>query len=75
MKKNKTLPTSSRQKKTIKVEDFSTHMLENKPEEYKPTEKLNMDQTSRQRYFLHYRFKVLHKTRNQSYKYVYCLSL
>ena len=30
-------------------------MKTNKPEKYKPTEKLIMDQTNKQRYFLHYR--------------------
>ena len=30
-------------------------MTTNKPEKYKPTEKLIMDQTNKQRYFLHYR--------------------
>ena len=43
------------EKKTIKVEDFSPYMKTNKPEKYKPTEKLIMDQTNKQRYFLHYR--------------------
>ena len=43
------------EKKTIKVEDFSPYMTENKPEKYKPTEKLIMDQTNKQRYFLHNR--------------------
>ena len=42
-------------KKTIKLEDFSPYMTENKPQEYKPTEKWIMDQTNKQRYFLHYR--------------------
>ena len=42
-------------KKTPKVEDFSPYMRTNKPEKYKPTEKLIMDQTKKQRYFLHYR--------------------
>ena len=42
-------------KKKIKVEDFSPYMTESKPEENKPTEKLIMDQTNKQRYFLHYR--------------------
>ena len=32
-------------KKTIKVEDNSPYMTTNKPEKYKPTEKLIMDQT------------------------------
>ena len=31
------------------------YMTTNKPEKYKPTEKLIMDQTNKQRYFLHYR--------------------
>ena len=43
------------EKKTIKVEDFSPYMIINKPEKYKPREKLIMDQTNKQRYFLHYR--------------------
>ena len=43
------------EKKTVKVEDFSPYMKTNKPEKYKPTEKLIMDQTNKQRYFLHYR--------------------
>ena len=30
-------------------------MTINKPKKYKPTEKLSMDQTNKQRYFLHYR--------------------
>ena len=30
-------------------------MMKAKPEKYKPTEKLIMDQTNKQRYFLHYR--------------------
>ena len=30
-------------------------MTTNKPEKYKPTENLNMDQTNKQRYFLHYK--------------------
>ena len=42
-------------KKTIKVEDFSPYMMKNKPEKYKPTEELIMDQTKKQRYFLYYR--------------------
>ena len=42
-------------KKTIKIENFSPYMTINKPEKYKPTEKLIMDQTNKQRYFLHYR--------------------
>ena len=43
------------EKKTIKVEDFSPYMTTNKPEKYKPTEKLIMDQTNKQRNFLNYR--------------------
>ena len=43
------------EKKTIKVEDFSPSMTINKPEKFKPTEKLIMDQTNKQRYFLNYR--------------------
>ena len=43
------------EKKTVKVEDFSPYMKTNKPEKYKPTEKLIMDQTNKHRYFLHYR--------------------
>ena len=42
-------------KKTMKVEVFSPYMTINKAEKYKPTEKLIMDQTNKQRYFLHYR--------------------
>ena len=41
-------------------------MTENKPGKYKPTEKLIMDQTSKQRYFLHYRdlnFYIRHEIR------------
>ena len=38
-------------KKTIEVEDFSPYMMKNKKKKYKPTEKLNMDQTNNQRYF------------------------
>ena len=41
--------------KTIKVENFSLYMTINKPEKHKPTKKLIMDQTNKQRYFLHYR--------------------
>ena len=37
------------------MEDFSLYMMINKPEKYKPTEKLIMDQTNKQRYFSHYR--------------------
>ena len=43
------------EKKTIKLEDFAPYMMTNKPEKYKPTEELIMDQTIKQRYFLHYR--------------------
>ena len=42
-------------KKTMKVEGFSTYMMKSQPEKYKPNEKLIMDQTNKQRYFLHYR--------------------
>ena len=41
------------EKETIKVEDFSPYMKTNKPGKYKPTEKLIMDQTNKQRCFLH----------------------
>ena len=34
-------------KKTIKVGDFSPYMINNKPQKYKPTEKLIMDQTNK----------------------------
>ena len=54
MKKTKYFPFLP-EKKTIKIEDFSPYMTINKPEKYKPTEKLIMDQTNKQRYFLHYR--------------------
>ena len=37
------------EKKTIKIEDFSPYMMTNKPEKYKPTEKLIMDQTNKHR--------------------------
>ena len=40
-----------RDKRTIKVEEFSPYMMKNKREKYKPTEKLIMDQTNKQRYF------------------------
>ena len=43
------------EKKIVKVEDFSPYMMTNKPEKYKPTEKLIMDQTNKQKYFLNYR--------------------
>ena len=42
-------------KKTIKVDDFSPYMINNKPEKYKPSEKLFMDQTNKQRYFFQYK--------------------
>ena len=54
MKKEKKIPFWP-DKKTIDVEDFCPHMTINKPENYKPTEKLIMDQRNKQRYFLHYR--------------------
>ena len=43
------------EKRTIEVEDFSPYMTIDKPKKYKPTEKLIMDQTNKQRDFLHYR--------------------
>ena len=36
-------------KKTIEAEDFSPYTMKNKPEKYKITEKLIMDQTDKQR--------------------------
>ena len=54
MKKTKYFPFLP-EKKIVKVEDFSPYMKTNKPEKYKPTEKLIMDQTIKHRYFLHYR--------------------
>ena len=48
------------EKKTLKVEDFSPYMRINKLEKYKPTEKLIMDQTNKQRYFLQYRDLKFH---------------
>ena len=42
-------------KKTIKVDDFLPYMMKTKPKNYKPTEKLIMGQTNKQRYFLLYR--------------------
>ena len=42
-------------KKTIKVEEFSPFLMKHEPEKYKPTEKLIMDQTTKQRYFSHYK--------------------
>ena len=62
------------EKKTIKVEDFSPYMITNKPEKYKPTEKLIMDQTNKQRYFLHHRdlkFYIRHGIRNLNVYTVY----
>ena len=62
------------EKKTIKVEDFSNYMTTNKREKYKPTEKLIMDQTNKQRYFLHYRdlkFYIRHEIRNLNVYTVY----
>ncbi len=47
-------------KKTVKVADFSPYMKTNKPEKYKPTERLIMDQTNKQRYFLRYRDLKFH---------------
>ena len=55
-----------RKRKTIKLDDFSPYLMKNKPEKYKPTEKLIMNQTNQQRYFLHYRdlkFYVSHGIR------------
>ena len=43
------------EKKNKKLEDFSPYMMNNKPEKYKPTEKLVMDQTIKHRYLLVYR--------------------
>ena len=43
------------EKKSIKVEDFSSYLTTKRPEKYRPTEKLIVDQTNKQRYFLHYR--------------------
>ena len=48
MKKTKYFPFLP-EKKTKKIEDFSPYMTTNKPEKYKPTEKLIMDQTNKQR--------------------------
>ena len=62
------------EKKTVKVEDFSPYMTANKPEKYKPTEKLIMDQTNKQRYFLHYRdlkFYIRHEIRTLNVHTVY----
>ena len=63
--KTKNFPILS-DKKTIKAEVFSPYVMKNKPENYKPTEKLIMDQTKKQRYFLYYRdlkFSEGHGTR------------
>ena len=52
--------------KTVKVDDSSPYMTANKPEKYKPTEKMIMDQTNKQRCFLHYRdlkFYIIHGIR------------
>ena len=38
-------------KEIFKVEDFSPYMTINKQEKYKPSEKMIMDQTNKQRYF------------------------
>ena len=54
MKKTKYFPFLPDQK-TIEVDKFSAYMINNKPEKYKPTEKLIRDQINKQRYFLHYR--------------------
>ena len=48
------------EKKTVKVDNFAPYMINNKPEKYKPTEKLIMDQTNKERYFLHYRDLKFH---------------
>ena len=67
--KNKTFSIFYLRKKTIEVKDFSPYMTENKPEKYKPTEKLIMDQTNKQCYFLHYRdlkFYIRHGIRNNA---------
>ena len=42
-------------KKTSKVEDFSSYMMKIKPEKNKPTEKMIIDQKNKQRFLLHYR--------------------
>ena len=44
----------SSRNKTINVQDFSPYMMRNKPKKIRPTEKLTLDQTNKQRYFLHY---------------------
>ena len=62
------------EKKTIKVEEFSPYMTTYKPEKYKPTEKLIMDQTNKQRYFLHYKdlyFFIRHGIRSLNVYTVY----
>ena len=48
-------------KKTIELEDFLPNMMKNKLEKHKPTEKMVMDQTNKQRHFLHYRDLKLYK--------------
>ena len=60
-------------KKTIKLEDISPYLTKNQPEK-KPTEKLIMDQTNKQRYFLHYRnlkFYIRHGIRIKKIHTVY----
>ena len=62
------------EKKIVKVEDFSPYMMTNKPEKYKPTEKLIMDQTNKHRYFLNYRdlkFYIRHGIRSLNVHTVY----
>ena len=50
MKKTRHFPFLP-EKKTVKVENFSPYMTTNKPEKYKPTEKLITDQTKKQIFF------------------------
>ena len=38
-------------KKTFKIQDFSPYMMKNKPEKYKPTEKLIIDQKNNREIF------------------------
>ena len=47
-------------KKTIKVEDISPYMMKSKLEKHNSTEQLSMDQTNKQRYFIHYRDLKFH---------------
>ena len=54
MKKTKHFPFPP-DKKTIKVEDFSPYMMEYRTRNYKPSEKLIVDQTNKQRFFIPYR--------------------